>query len=209
MKIRLPYLVSYRTDGKLYFYIRRKGFLKIRIDGQPGTPEFMASYQDALASCPARESRHGPGSFGSLVRAFYDSAEFANLKPSSQRTYRYILDSVAVKHGYRPAATLPAEYAEKMIEAIGRDRPGLANLTRDVMHRLMKFAIRRRIRGDNPFAGVTPYKLGTHHTWTDVELEAFEAKWPLGTRQRLAYALLLYTGQARRRRGANATSGHF
>ena len=82
-----------------------------------------------------------------------------------------------------------------MIEEIGRDRPGLANLTRDVMHRLMKFAIRRRFRNDNPFAGVPSYKLHSHHTWTDVELRAFEKRWPLGTRQRLAYSLLLYTGQ--------------
>jgi len=34
-----------------------------------------------------------------------------------------------------------------------------------------------------------------HHTWTDAELAAFEARWPLGTRERLAYALLLYTAQ--------------
>jgi len=30
---------------------------------------------------------------------------------------------------------------------------------------------------------------------TDAELDQFESKWRLGTRQRLAYALLLYTGQ--------------
>jgi integrase len=51
------------------------------------------------------------------------------------------------------------------------------------------------MRRDNPFERVPKYKLGTHHTWTDAQLEAFEKRWPLGTRQRLAYALLLYTGQ--------------
>jgi integrase len=195
MKIKLPYLASYRSDGKTYYYVRRKRHPNVRVDGIPGTAEFMASYQAALVSSPARERRHGPGTFGSLVLDFYSSVEFANLKPSSQRIYRRVLDSVAEKHGHRPAAALPSEKAAKLIEDIGRKRPGLANLTRDVMHRLMKFAILRRIRNDNPFAGVTAYKLGTHHTWTDAELKAFEAKWPLGTRQRLAYALLLYTGQ--------------
>jgi integrase len=43
--------------------------------------------------------------------------------------------------------------------------------------------------------GIDPFKVGEHHTWTDAELRQFEAKWHLGTRQRLAYALLLYTGQ--------------
>ena len=156
----------------------------MRLDGAPGTAEFMASYQAALASAPVRSPKHGPGTFGCLVLDFYNSVEFANLKPSSQRMYRRVLDSVAEEHGHRPAATLPAEYASKMIEQIGRNRPGLANLTRDVMHRLMKFAIRRRVRNDNPFAGVPSYKLHSHHTWTDAELRAFEKRWPLGTRQR-------------------------
>jgi integrase len=42
---------------------------------------------------------------------------------------------------------------------------------------------------------VEAFKVGEHHTWTEAELKQFEAKWRLGTRERLAYALLLYTGQ--------------
>ena len=36
-----------------------------------------------------------------------------------------------------------------------------------------------------------------HHTWTQDELDRFEAHWPVGTRERLAYDLLLYTGLRR------------
>jgi integrase len=36
-----------------------------------------------------------------------------------------------------------------------------------------------------------------HRAWTDDELAQYERKWPLGTRERLAYALALYTGQRR------------
>jgi integrase len=50
-------------------------------------------------------------------------------------------------------------------------------------------------RNDNPVTEIESYRLGTHHTWTETELEAFERQWPLGTRERLVYALLLYTGQ--------------
>ena len=39
------------------------------------------------------------------------------------------------------------------------------------------------------------YKGGTNHVWTDVEASRFEQAYPLGTRERLAYALLLYSGQ--------------
>lgn len=36
---------------------------------------------------------------------------------------------------------------------------------------------------------------GEHHTWTDGEIAKYERKWPIGSRERLAFALLLYTGQ--------------
>jgi integrase len=35
------------------------------------------------------------------------------------------------------------------------------------------------------------------HTWTEEELNRFEAYWPIGTRERLAFDLLLYTGLRR------------
>src|SRR5262249_50221898 len=57
------------------------------------------------------------------------------------------------------------------------------------------YAVRMKVRADNPITNITRYKTGTHHTWTEEELSTFERRWPLGTRERLAYALLLYTGQ--------------
>ena len=59
----------------------------------------------------------------------------------------------------------------------------------------MAFAIKIGLRNDNPLVSINRYRLGSHHTWTDQELAAYEARWPLGTRERLAFALLLYTGQ--------------
>ena len=41
------------------------------------------------------------------------------------------------------------------------------------------------------FAGIETYKLGTHHTWTEAEIVTYEAVWPIGTRERLAFDLLL------------------
>src|SRR3954453_5210985 len=35
------------------------------------------------------------------------------------------------------------------------------------------------------------------HTWTEEELDRFETRWPIGTRERLAFDLLLYTGLRR------------
>jgi integrase len=93
------------------------------------------------------------------------------------------------------ATMMTAEHAEKIINKIGGERPGMANLTRAALRRVMGFAVKQKRRKDNPLIGVEGFKLGEHHTWTDAELDQFERKWRLGTRQRLAYALLLFTGQ--------------
>ncbi len=91
--------------------------------------------------------------------------------------------------------TCRARVAMNIIEEIGATRPGMANLTLKAMRRLFAYALKKEMRDDNPFVGIESYKLGTHHTWTDAEIAAYEAVWPIETRERLAFDLLLYTGQ--------------
>jgi integrase len=196
--IRLAFVHEYRDrHGKLRRYVRRPGTRQVALPGLPGSPEFMQAYSDAMAGAPAAvgTTRHKPGTLGSLAADFMRSAEFANLKPSSQATYRFVLDPVLRRDGHRLVRDLPADKARKLIEEIGEHRPGMANLTRSVLQRMFTYAMDIGLRRDNPFNRTPRYKLGTHHTWTDAELGAFEKRWLLGTRERLAYALLLYTGQ--------------
>lgn len=197
-RLRLPYIHEYRDrHKKVRRYVRRPGARRVALPGLPGSPEFMQAYQDATtgATLPPKSSRHKPGSLSALAADFYRAVEFDNLKPSSRATYRVVIDPILRKDGHRLARDLPADKARKIIQEIGAEHPGMANLTRAVLRRLFKFAISMKVRTDNPFDTVPLYKLGTHHTWTESELDAFEKRWPLGTRERLAYSLLLYTGQ--------------
>lgn len=52
---------------------------------------------------------------------------------------------------------------------------------------------------DDPTLGVTRDKVTTtgYPTWTEEEIARFEAHHPIGSKARLAFALLLYTGQRR------------
>ncbi len=88
-----------------------------------------------------------------------------------------------------------ADKIAKIIQDIGDTKPGMANFTKSVLQKLMKYAVKAKWRSDNPVIGIDRFKSGTHHTWTEGELKTFEVRWPLGTRERLAYALLLYTIQ--------------
>jgi integrase len=196
-KIRLPYVNEYiDRHGTLRRYVRRKGHPRTKLPGIPGSEEFMAAYQAAMADIaqPA-QADSDPGTLKSLWDDFQRTAEFANLKSSSKRAYRIALEPILKMHGHRLARDMPSDKARKIIEEIGTTRPGMANLTKSLLHRLMTFAIKTGLRKDNPFAGLTDYKLDKHHTWTEQERTTYERKWPLGTRERLAYTLLLYTGQ--------------
>lgn len=192
-KIRLKYIKEYRLNGETYRYFRRKGCPQVRLPGEPGSREFNATYEAALTEKPRPASRHEAGTLGRLVVDYYGSVDFQNLKPNSRKLYRIILDPLAQKHGHRLVRDMGRENARKIIEGVGK--PGMANLTRSILKRLMRYAVDRGWRNDNPVVGIKPYKIGTRHTWTDEQLRAFEARWPIGTQERLDYASLLYSGQ--------------
>jgi integrase len=63
----------------------------------------------------------------------------------------------------------------------------------------MQHCITAGLRTDDPTHGIRGAKIKTdgYRTWTEADIEAFEAQHPVGSRARLALALLLYTAQRR------------
>jgi integrase len=161
-----------------------------------GSPEFMAAYQSALGGGPLIwGSRHGSGTVGALITEYQKTPSFTNLAPSSKALYRAILDKFSTLHGHRMVHDMPRTKVAQYVYAIGAEHPAMANVTKKVLHKLLSHAVRSGYRNDNPVTEIDSYKGGTHHTWTEEQLAAYERRWPHGTRERLAYALLLYTGQ--------------
>src|SRR5437763_1303466 len=75
--------------------------------------------------------------------------------------------------------------------------PGAATDLLKKIKILMRFAIEAGWRTDDPTLHIKKFKGHEFHTWTDDEIAKFEAYWPVGSRERMAYALHLYTGQRR------------
>jgi len=196
--IKLKYVNDYRDrTGKKRFYFRRGGKRLGALPGEVGSEEFMSAYHRFLAENKptAPSPRAGEGTFGRLINEYYGSRPFLNLKPSSRQIYRYVLEPLAKAHGHRLVRDMRADKIGKIIQDIGENKPGMANLTKSVLQKLMKYAVKEKWRADNPVIGIERFKGGEHHTWNEGELKTFETRWPLGTRERLAYALLLYTIQ--------------
>jgi len=62
---------------------------------------------------------------------------------------------------------------------------------------LIKHAIMLGWLQHDPSLGIKRPKQGEVRSWSDAELSRFESHWPVGTKQRLAFGLMLYTGQRR------------
>jgi integrase len=195
--VRIPYVKTY-TDrhGRVRRYFRKPGRKAVPLPGVPGSAEFMDAYQAALGEAvPTPASRQGAGTVGALICDYLNSPSFTDLAPSSKKLYRIVLDRFGNLHGHRMVHDMPRAKVATYVYTIGAEHPSMANLTRSVLRKLLAHAVRSGYRTDNPVNEIDRYKGGTRHTWTEAELAAYERRWPLGTRERLAYALLLYTGQ--------------
>jgi integrase len=75
----------------------------------------------------------------------------------------------------------------------------IANGLRKALRALMKHAVELGLRADDPTRDVKAIRVKSdgYHSWTDAEIDQFEKKHPVGSRARLALALLLYTSQRR------------
>jgi len=97
-------------------------------------------------------------------------------------------------------AKLTREHVKKLV-AEKAASPGAANKLLRVLKMLMRFALDMDppMRRDDPTAGLKKLRVpgDGFRAWEDADIETFEAAHPVGSRARLALALLLFTAQRR------------
>jgi integrase len=200
--MRLPKYVQAWIDGRddrAYYYFRRRGFPRVRLPGLPWSPSFMAAYEAALTGprTAIGAGRVKPGSVAAAVSAYFDSHQFfASKSAGTQRMRRGILERFRAAYGDRPFALLPAEWIEALLDA---KPPHAARSWLVTLRSLCQFAVKRGWLRADPTANIKQrsVKGDGFHTWTEDEIAQFEAHHPIGTKPRLALALLLYTTQRR------------
>ena len=199
---RLPKFVHGFVDrhGRPRFYFRRPGFESKPLHGLPYSAAFMNDYEAAMTGqpLPVGANRTRPGSMVALALSYFASPDFRTLKPSTQRAYRWIIERFCKDHGDKRAADLRRDHIVKLMAARA-EKPGAANGLRMGLRVLMKHAVEIGLRADDPTRDVRAIRTRSdgHHSWTDNEIEQFERHHPIGSRARLAFVLLLYTGQRR------------
>ncbi len=189
--------------GEARHYFRHCHGQRVSLPGLPGSAEFMAAYQAALASKTVGKLRRpklrgGDGSFDRLLQVYFMSPEYLRLRPSTQIAYRRVMERFVLdeKIGHRLVCEMTREHVKTMM-AKRAATPGAANDLLKKIRTLVHFAIDTGWRRDDPTLRLKKFASGEFHTWTDHEIAQFEACWPVGGCERTAFALLLFTGQRR------------
>lgn len=207
MNIDLPYVQAQKRNGKFRYYYRRAGQARIRLRGEPGSAEFAESYNFAKVQFSVAgkkpigagaAARSPAGTVSGAIAAYYQHNSFAHaLAPSTQAMRRSILEKLRAEHGDDPLRLLERRHVAAIL---GRLKPNPANSWLIALRGLMAFAIEVEIIKTDPTADIKkakrPMSTG-FHPWTEAEIAQFEAHHPIGSRARLALALLLYTAQRR------------
>jgi integrase/recombinase XerD len=205
MKIRLQYVIEdVDRFGNVRIYVRPPGRRKVRIREMPGTDAFMAAYLAAMAgethsiAAPPLRNRSTEGSFSRLCLAYYASAEWKRLDKGTRDWRRRHLDRICERHGTLPYRMLDMQGVKDLRREIA-DRPVVANAMLSAVKALCAWAFEAGHMATNPALGVkpVPYHSDGFHTWTDEEVKQYESRHPIGTKARLAMALLLYTAGRR------------
>jgi integrase len=196
--IKLQYVKAYRDrHGRPRHYFRRRGSKPVALPGAPGGADFMEAYAAALATTPKDEvgaSRTTAGTVNAMVVGYLGTAAFHNLAPASQQQYRYILEGLRREHGDKRVDKLERKHVVQMVDAKAATPIAARDFLR-CLRLLMQHAIKLGIRDDDPTAGVRVKlpKSDGFRTWGEDDIATFEAAYPVGSKQRLALALLLNT----------------
>jgi len=213
-KSGLPRHCSYNVDqhGKRRVRFRKHGF-SIYLTGIPWSEDFMRQYAATLERVQAQATKIGErrtvaGTVDALVADYLTSGSFTLGAAETQRTRRNFLDNFRKDYGRFPlyrvdrsgqrTMLLTREHVQRIVNEKAKTPFAQRNFL-NTLRAMFKWAMATGKVPDNPTFGVTREKAKTkrYKTWSEDHIARFEAAHPIGTKARLAFALLLYTGQRR------------
>jgi len=157
-------------------------------------PAFIAAWVKAGKQELLRPSRATLGTVAAVIEAYRASETWRALAPGTRTARGRILDSIAQMGAKATLSTLKSSHVAADIKKYPR-HAGRNRLK--AWRGLLSFAIEDGLLMTNPSDDVARPKVPKsdgHTPWTDDECAAFRAHWQIGTQQRLAFELLLWTG---------------
>lgn len=197
----LQHLEKFKTrHGATIYYFRVGKGPRTRLPDDPESVQFKRDYLKALDAHLAGEERANSRTLAWLIAQYRESGHHEALAKETRKQFKYQFKKMIER-----AAAAPIEELDHSSIVEGRDlrraKPTDANKYIRASQKLFDFAVERGWMRENPARGVElvplPNKKVGFLQWEEEDLEKFEKRWPIGTRERLAMDLLLYTGVRR------------
>ncbi|TXM72899.1 tyrosine-type recombinase/integrase [Methylobacterium sp. WL12] len=196
-----PYVERNVVKGNTYLSFRRGKGTRIRLPADPTSTEFQDAYRAALiGQTPAKTAGRtaaAPGTIEALVQSYLRSPEYVELRATTKQGYRSRIEMIRTKHGHRTIAGLTASRISAAFLEPLAGKPGARLSLLKMLRILIRHAIGKEWLKHDPSKSIRRPKSNEIRSWTDEEIVQFEERWPVGSKQRLAFALHLYTGQRR------------
>jgi integrase len=205
------YVIADRDrHGNVRLYFRHPSLKwKIRLRSAFGTAEFEQEYRRALQEATGAKE-NAEKSLDWLCDRYCKSSKFKAFEENTKRRKRAELETICnIEFGEGRAkkrlGSLPFTRMSKAVVIKLRDMKdqedlhGAANYRVKQIRALYSWAIMADLATLNPATSVEKiqYASGGFYTWTEADLAVFERKYPIGTRERLAMAIMLYLGARR------------
>ena len=200
---------SVSRHGKVAWYVRvgARG-KKIRIRGEYGSPAFEAAYRDAIVGkglSPEKPVTAPGGTLAWLWMLYRQTGAWTNLKAPTRKQRENIMAHVLKSAGDNPLSQIDKA---DVIDGIDRRAatPFQAKNFLTTMRGLFAWAFAKNLVSVDPTAGVKVERPRTKGfpVWTEEDIEKFQRRWPIGTRERVMLDVFMYTGL---RRGDAAVVG--
>jgi integrase len=169
VKVELKGLHKVTTKDRTYYYAWRGG---PRLEGKPGSPEFMQSYHEAI------EARRTPDTsrFRALVAKYKASPAYTSLSRETKKRWGYALDHIAEYFGDLRIAQF--DRPEKIRPVIRKWRqqyaatPRTADQHVQVLRRVLSYAVEFGKIAGNPAEGIKALYTGDRSEiiWTDATI---------------------------------------
>lgn len=206
-KARPPHIERFTTrhGGCIWYFRVGKGERK-RLPDTYGSETFWQAYELALAEYRAKHAPKGMRSLGWLLDEFERSPAYSKAAKETKKQLTYQM----ARMRERGAAKVPLQAITAAQITKNRDdradKYSDANKYVKSCRKIFGWAVQHGHMKSNPAKDVTllekPASLDPDadegfKTWSEDEATAYEARWPVGTRERLAFDLLIYTGLRR------------
>ncbi len=181
--------------GNVRHYYQVKGLPLIRLPEAPiDSAEFLAAYAAAKSAAPTRARTLTPGTISHLCDATLRSPDYRSKSEGYRGNIARHVTAIQARVGDAIARDLRDRHISADLSALP---PAVAQMRLKAWRMLCKHGLVIGAITEDPSASIARPKLPKsdgHPPWSRDQIDAFRARWPMGSTTRAIFELLHWTG---------------